>query len=96
MVKNRKVGGEVGIMKIKKIYIFLIIISILILIFAFNQKSKGHREDSNKNILEENLNKETEEVILETTKEPPQREENKEERVKKMYELMPPGETIVE
>ncbi len=95
MVKNREMGGEVGIMKIKKIYIILIVISILILIFAFNQKSKEHREGTNRNIIEKSLNKEKE-VILETQKETLEREETKEERVKKMYELMPPSETIVE
>ncbi|MCS7202178.1 MAG: hypothetical protein NZ841_05320 [Dictyoglomus sp.] len=85
-------------MKIKKFHILFVIVLILIIILAFNYKSHKSQESSNKINIEESLNKEIEitpEVLKETT-EIPQKEETKEERVKKMYEMMPPSEIIVE
>ncbi|MEN2984690.1 MAG: hypothetical protein ABDH25_06660 [Dictyoglomaceae bacterium] len=85
-------------MKIKKFHIFFVIVLILIVIIAFNYESNKTQELSNKITVEESLNKEIEITpeVLKETPEIPQKEETKEERVKKMYEMIPPGEIIVE
>lgn len=82
-------------MKFKKIHLILIIASILVIIFALNYRSNKTMENTNKVIIEESLNREIE-ITPEIPKETIQKEETKEERVQKMYNMIPPGEIIVE
>lgn len=82
-------------MKIKPIHLILIVIAIMIFIFAILQKPKTPSQNIEKIKVEETLNKEIN-SIPEITEETPQKEDTYEERVKKMYELLPPGEIITE
>jgi|YelNatPaOPRAMG01_1025707.scaffolds.fasta_scaffold00025_90 regulatory protein YycI of two-component signal transduction system YycFG len=82
-------------MKIKPIHIILIIIAIIILLFSFKEKNESIKIEKNK--VEEILNKEEINISPMIQEEIPQvKEDTYEERVKKMYELLPPYEIFVE
>jgi len=84
-------------MKIKKTYIVLIIVLMLILVFAVNQRPKESTQNAEKAKVEEMLNKEIIDIPSEVQEETPQNvEDDYEERVRKMYEMLPPGEVITE
>ncbi|MGB9857620.1 MAG: hypothetical protein ACPLKX_05690 [Dictyoglomaceae bacterium] len=82
-------------MRIKSTYLILIVIAILIIIFAVSQKPKSSSQDIEKIKVEETLNKEIN-FTTEITEKTSNKEDSCEERVKKMYELLPPGEIIIE
>ncbi|PMQ02260.1 MAG: hypothetical protein CBR30_00985 [Dictyoglomus sp. NZ13-RE01] len=79
--------------KLKLIDIILIILAIIILVIAFTNKAPNKSKKIESIKVEEDLNKESNNInindIEEPKEEPPKTLDTYEERVKKMYELLP-------